>query len=331
MKSSLTGFVLIGILFTAAPVSAQEKKTIKLDEAIDIGIKNSKQLQINQAKIEEATALLIQAEEKRLPDANVSGSYMRILSADFKMKSNNNGGVNGSGSPKISEAVYGILNTSVALYTGGRIKYGIEASKYLKQAAKLDAENNKDEVIQNIIEAFANLLKAKTAIHLLEENLQASKERIKDFSHMEQNGLLARNDLLKAQLQSSDIELNLVDAENNWQLANVNMDIMLGLSSSTEIVLDTTGIETKNDTRNLQDYLQAAFTNRKDLQALDYQKKASQINAKSIEAEKYPNLQLTGGYIAADIPAFISITNAVNVGIGVSYNIGSLWKTRSKV
>src|SRR5262249_11755927 len=87
----------------------------------------------------------------------------------------------------------------------------------------------------------------------------------------------------------------------------------------------------KNDTRNLQDYLQAAFTNRKDIQALDYQKKALQTSEKSIEAEKYPNLQLTGGYIAADIPKFISITNAVNVGVGVSYNIGSLWKTKSKV
>ena len=330
MKSSLTGFVLLGILFTSFSVHSQEKRTIKLDEAIDLGIKNSKQLQINAAKIEEATASLREAEEKRLPDANVSGAYMRILAADFKMKSGNNGGSNNS-SPKISNAIYGILNTSVPIYAGGRIKYGIESAKYLEQAAQLDADNNKDEVIQNIIEAFENLFKAKTAIRLLEENLQASKERIKDFNNMEQNGLLARNDLLKAQLQSSNIELNLLDAENNWQLATVHMDIMLGLPVATELILDTTGIEKKNDTRNLQDFLQAALNNRKDIQVLDYQKKAAQTSARSIEAEKYPNLQLTGGYIAADIPKFISITNAVNVGLGVSYNIGSLWKTRSKV
>ena len=331
MKSSLTGFVIIGILFICFSVHAQEKKTIKLDEAIDLGIKNSKQLQINAAKIQEATASLKEAEEKRLPDANVSGAYMRILSADFKMKSNNSGGGNGSSFPKISDAIYGILNTSVPLYSGGRIKYGIESAKYLEQAARLDADDNKDEVIQNIIEAFENLFKAKTAIRLLEENLEASRERVKDFSNMEQNGLLARNDLLKAQLQSSNIELNLVDAENNWQLATVHMNIMLGLPVTTELILDTTGIEKKNDTRNLQDFLQAALNNRKDIQVLDYQKKASQTAVKSIEAEKYPNLQLTGGYIAADIPKFISIINAVNVGVGVSYNIGSLWKTRSKV
>lgn len=327
MKSSLKGFVMISLLFPSVFVHAQEKKTLKLDEAIDLGLKNSKQLQINAAKIEEATAALKEAEEKRLPDASVSGSYMRILAADFKMKSNNNGGGTQS---KISQALYGIFNTSVPLYTGGRIKYGIESAKYLEKAAKLNADENKDEVIQNTIEAFSILFKAKSAIRLLEENLAASKERIKDFSNMEQNGLLARNDLLKAELQSSNIELNLLDAENNWQLANVHMDIMLGLPVSTELVLDTTGIEKKNDTRNLQDYLQAAITNRKDIQVLDYQKKAAMTNVKSIQAEKYPNFQLTGGYIAADIPKFISITNAVNVGVGISYNIGSLWKNKAK-
>src|SRR5689334_8554386 len=111
MKSNWKGFVITGMLFTSLNLYAQEKKTIKLDEAIDLGIKNSKQLQLNAAKIEEATASLREAEERRLPDANVSGAYLRILAADFKMKSNNSGGGNGS-SPKISNAIYGILNTS---------------------------------------------------------------------------------------------------------------------------------------------------------------------------------------------------------------------------
>ena len=44
-----------------------------------------------------------------------------------------------------------------------------------------------------------------------------------------------------------------------------------------------------------------------------------------------PAIQLTGGYVAADIPHVLSVTNALNLGLGVSYNIGSLWKTKSKI
>jgi outer membrane protein TolC len=44
-----------------------------------------------------------------------------------------------------------------------------------------------------------------------------------------------------------------------------------------------------------------------------------------------PSVALTGGYIAADIPHLVTITNAVTVGIGVKYDLGSLWKTKAKI
>jgi outer membrane protein TolC len=109
------------------------------------------------------------------------------------------------------------------------------------------------------------------------------------------------------------------------------MDLMLGLSDSTELSLDTTGIERKNDNRTLDEFVQAARNNRKDLSALSLRKKSAETNIKVTKAEMYPSLQLTGGYIAADIPDVFSVTNAVNIGLGVSYNLGSLWKTKAKV
>ena len=106
---------------------------------------------------------------------------------------------------------------------------------------------------------------------------------------------------------------------------------MLGLPVSTELTLDTSGIEKKDDSRVLNDYLQAALINRKDISAADYRKKAAESGTKVVKSELYPSLALTGGYIAADIPNVFSVTNAVDVGVGVSYNIGSLWKNKSKV
>jgi outer membrane protein len=329
LKVSLIIFFLLG-----SQVNAQEKKTLGLNEAIDLSIQNSKQLKSNQAIIEEATAALKEAIEKKIPDAKVSGSYLRLNQANFDLKTKSNSGGSGgssSASPKVSQAIYGLLNVSLPVYSGGRIRYGIESSKFLEQAVKSDAENDKDEVIQNTIEAFANLFKAKTAVRLVKENLSQSQHREKDLGNMEKNGLLARNDFLKAQLQTSNVELNLLDAENNLQLANINMDLLLGLPTTTELVLDTTGIERKNDNRALDDYLNAAQNSRKDIAAIDYRKKAAESGVKLTKSELYPSLALSGGYIAADVPHVFSVTNAIDVGVGVSYNIGSLWKNKSKV
>ncbi len=327
LKVPLVIFFMLGLL----QVRAQEKKTLTLNEAIDLTIQNSKQLKISHAKIEEATAAVKEAMEKKLPDAKISGSYLRLNSANFDLKTKSNNGGGSGEPPQVSQAMYGLLNVSLPIYSGGRIRYGIESSRFLEQAEKLDAENDKEAVIQNTIEAFANLFKAKTAVGLVKENLAQSRHREKDLGNMEASGLLARNDFLKAQLQTSNVELNLLDAENNLQLANINMDLMLGLPATTQLVPDTTGIERKMDSRQLDDYIQAALNSRKDMAAIDYRKKAAESGVKSVKSELYPGIALTGGYIAADVPNVFSVTNAMDIGIGISYNIGSLWKNKSKV
>ena len=335
MKNKLKSLLIIFSLFSLQMI-AQEKKTLSLDEAIDLGLQNSKLLKINQAKIEEATAATKEAVEKRLPDAKASASYLRVNAVNVELKTKSNSGGGGSTTPpveqpKVSQALYGLMNVSLPIYTGGKIRYGIESSKFLEKAAMLDAESDKDEVIQNTIEAFANLFKAKTAVRLVQENLNEAQMRTKELTNMEKNGLLARNDLLKAQLRESNMEYNLSDAENSWQLANVNMNLMLGLPTTTELVLDTSGLGKKEDNRVLDDFLNAARVNRKDIAAVDLRKKAAESGVKSAKGDLYPSLALTGGYIGLDIPDFLSIPAAMNVGVGVSYNIGSLWKNKAKV
>src|SRR5204863_7671599 len=195
------------------------------------------------------------------PDAKVSGSYLRLNSANFDLKTkSSNGGIGSTGeTPKVSQAMYGLLNISLPIYSGGRIRYGIESSRFLEQAAKLDAEDDKDEVIQNAIEAFANLYKAKTAVRLVKENLLQSQERTKDLSNLEKNGLLARNDLLKAELQSSNVELTLLDAENNRKLASINMALMLGLPEQTMLLPDSASFQPPSHIYSLDEYEQLAL------------------------------------------------------------------------
>ena len=71
--------------------------------------------------------------------------------------------------------------------------------------------------IERLCSTCINLYKAKTAIGLVKENLEQAQQRVKDFTNIEKNGLLARNDLMKAELQASNVELALLDAETNYK------------------------------------------------------------------------------------------------------------------
>ncbi len=78
MKRKLKGILTAAGLLLLINLQAQEKKIISLNDAIDLSIKNSHQLKSDQAKIEEATAAVKEATEKRLPNASISGSYLRL-------------------------------------------------------------------------------------------------------------------------------------------------------------------------------------------------------------------------------------------------------------
>ncbi len=308
-------------------------KNLTLKDAINLSIQNNKQLKNNHARIDEASAAVREAKDQRLPDFKISGSYLRLNNPDvtLKTKSGSGGGGTDSNSIKVSSALYGIANISYPIYSGMRIQYGIESAKYLEQAAKLDAENNQEAVILNTIDAYINLYKAKAAVALVQENLEQSRQRDKDFDNLEKNGLLARNDLLKVQLQTSNIELSLFDAESNWKLANVNMDIMLGLPEKTMIVEDTTSIQIQGSSQSIEEYETQALENRKDSKALAFRQKAAGTGIKIAKSGYYPGIALSGGYVAADIPGLLTITNAVNIGVGVQYSLSSLWKTKAKL
>ena len=316
------------LVFSCNGLQAQTTQKLSLQQSIELSIKNSNNLKIADAKVLLASADLQEARDRKLPNATVSASYLRLSSANVDLKSAQN---SNRPSPKVNQAFYGIANVTMPLYAGGRIRYGVESAKYLEKAALLNVENDKENVVYNTMQAYTNLYKSSKTVVVIKENLNASVQRDSLFSRLEQNGILARNDLLKAQLTTSNIELSLLDAQNNFNIANINMALMLGLPENTLFEIDSNFV---NDTQQLKPFIEMenmALQNRKDVQAIAFQKKAAGVGVKVAKSEAYPTIALTGGYIAADIPKLITVTNAVNIGLGIQYNISSLWKNNTKL
>ena len=282
LRTAVFFYMAICLVNIQKAAAQDSTRTIQLKEAIELSLNNSHLLKNNKAIINEAMAATKEATERRLPEVSVSGSYLYLpIKPGIKLKSD----TSGRGGPKVSQAMYGILNASLPLYTGGKIKYGIEAAKYLEEAVKLDAANNREGVIINTINAYSNLYKAKAAVGLVKENLDQANQRVKDFTNLEKNGLVARNDLLKVALQSSNVELTLLDAESNYKIASVNMALMLGLPEQTILVADAASLQQNATAKSLEEYEQQALQARNDMGALALRKKAAAIGIKAVNAD----------------------------------------------
>ncbi|MDQ6477868.1 TolC family protein [Dyadobacter sp. LHD-138] len=325
-------FAAIALFVLAASHSfAQTPRRITLEEAVALSLKNSKQLKLSQSNIDLAGLNVRQIKDNQLPSFSVSASYLRMNTPNISLKQNSSSDSSGAGSLHVNQVAYGMASASIPLFSGFRYKYGLESARFLQEASKLDAEGDRQAVIQNTISAYSNLYKAKRSVDLVSENLIREHERVIEFTNREKNGIIARNDLLKATLQESNIQLALMDAENELKITTINMNLLLGLPESTEISADSSSFDVLKDVGNAADWEQTALTHRKDMAAIAIRQKAAGSDIKVAKADLYPSVALTGGYVALSIPGFVTVPNAFNAGIGVSYNLASLWKTGAKI
>ncbi|WP_260391982.1 TolC family protein [Empedobacter falsenii] len=82
----------------------------------------------------------------------------------------------------------------------------------------------------------------------------------------------------------------------------------------------------KTINQNSQDYV-----NRTDIKSYDVKNQIADSQIKIAKAAYYPQLAVSAGYIAMDIDKVASVTNATNVGVGLKYDLSSLYKNKAEV
>ena len=334
----ITSALVIGSLLLHGAAYGQQTHPLSLEEAIAASLAHSNQLKADQSKIKAASATVQDAKNSRLPDVDISGQYLRMNQPNIDLKfggsaegSNDSEAGSDGGFPAVDQAMIGMASASLPLFTGGKINNSIASAKYLETAVQLDAQRDQQQVIQNTVAAYYNLYKAQAAVDLVKENLKSSQQRVKDFQNMEANGLVARNDLLKVQLQESNLELTLINAQNNVDVCNYNFNLMLGFDGETHLVLDSIAQEAVSLTQPMDEWETLALENRADYQALESRQQAAQAGVNIAKSAYYPTLALSASYVDAHVPHALTISNAVNAGVALSYNLGALYKNGAKV
>ncbi len=317
--------LLIIISFLGVTIGhAQERRILSLKEAISLVTTNSNEAILANMKVNTSKLEMETVKNNQYPSLKISGQYLHLTNANVESN------LSTGGSPSkidVSSLLLGQANVSMPIFNGFKLKNSISASENLYKAETANAAYTKEQLSIYVVELFAKLFQSQQTATLIEDNLKSAQQRTKDFSAMVDNGLMARNDLLKAQLQESNIQLSLDTARKNANVINYQLVTVLQLPEGTQIDID---IETiKSDMAKNQSVETSGQRN--DLEALSYQQKASEIGIKIAKSGYYPSLALVGGYIAFDLKDVIKVSNAMNVGVGLSYDLASIFKNGKEV
>src|SRR5579872_2114339 len=331
MEKRLTG--VIGFLLLAGLLANAQPRKLSLEEAVQLGIQNSKELKGQQFKIDEALARLDQARDAQLPSMKVSFQYLHALMLSRVVS------IPGLTKEPIKlpfdfPAYMGTLSVTEPIFAGNQLKYAKQSADLMVQLSRLDGDQDKEDVTSVVINAFLNFDKILENQLIVAQNMQDIQGKLDEITKYESQGLATQNDVLRYQLQKSQMQLTEIELENNRKVANYDMDVMLGLPDTTELLPDTVNYKL-DENLALPDLLQQAETNRRELLDLSYQTRLADLNIKKIHDQRLPTVAASAGmyYINPTgevIPTRNNLLAPITLGIGVSWDIGTLYTNRNK-
>ncbi len=316
---SIVSFFLIVV----APVLLAQERTLTIEESIAIGLENSKQLHSSQMKLQYADAKAGEAAAGLYPSLKAQASYQKLSDVPAFTIPLPGFAVN---FPVILNNYSTRATLQQPLFTGWKLQSGANSAEYTAEASKKDVENDKAELVFNIKSAYWNLYRAKDFKRVSDDNVKQISSHLDDIQSMFKQGMATTNDVLKVKVQFSNAKLLQSEAANNVEIAMISFNSTLGISLSTQVGIGSKLTPTSKEFPDVQKLLESAFSDRPDLQGLDWRLKAAESGVTGAKAGWSPQIFLTGNYYYSRpnqriFPAVDAFKDSWDVGVTLQFDI----------
>ena len=309
-----------------------DRRVLGIDEMFRLADENSQSIQTYKTGKEAADEALKAAKSQRLPDigASLSFSYLGdgyIWDRDFK---------NGQNIPMPHFGNNFALEAQQVIYAGGAINSSITLAELGQQMAALDWQKNRQEIRFLLTGYYLDLYKLNNQLQVLQKNLDLTEQVIRNMESRRTQGTALKNDITRYELQKETLKLQLAKVQDARKIMNHQLVTTLHLPAGTEIVPDSTLLNEEVTALAENDWQMMASQSNVGLQQAQLAMKMNEQKVKLERSELLPKIALVAGEhldgpITIEVPVLDNNFNYWYVGVGIKYNLSSLFKNNKKV
>ena len=273
----------LGLMSLTFSAEAAPEISLDLDETIQRALANNRVIKQSIASRESAYWTFRQSRRRTTPTVSLGANW-------------------GFGGGPANSTTYGddkhrrfgeTASVTVPIDIAGTYKEGRIAARYGLNAADLTLENTLQSVRQQATIYYFNVLQCRNLIQVAEENVQTLQEHLKHVNAQFRAGTVAKADILSSEVRLANAQQNLVNAQNDYDVAVATLDNYILLPADTIIhPQDTLTYNPYNI--DLQTCTAYALDNRPDVAAADYAVKRAESNIRSAKAGYKPTLNAVG-------------------------------------
>ena len=326
----LTG--LFAAALSSVGACAQGHRVVTLSEIFNVAETRSAQLRPAMTEQEEARREISVAKAGRLPDidASLSVSY---IGDGFTVKRNF------SDYQKAPIPHFGngfAVNISQPLYTGGAISGAIELAELKSTAARYAADFRRDNLRFQLTGYYLDIYKYTNLRRVVGANITAANKVLAEMKARFDQGTALRNDITRYELLVSNLELRMVQISNTLEILNTNLVTISGLPEGTVVVPDSTILSDALPKDGIERWQAEALRNSPGIGLAQTSVNICRKAEKIVRSERLPKIGLQAGWsidgpILVEVPPINRNLSYWFAGIGVSYNLSSLYKSNKSI
>jgi outer membrane protein TolC len=280
---------LIGVLmvFVATAASAET-----LEDAWGSAIENNHQIKSAKADTSASEQQLHSVQGQRLPDLNVSSGYTQF--SETPAAKTQIAGQSAQFSTSQAGSVKAQAIASMPIFTSGRISHSINAAEASLQAVQSNEITSVLNIKMQVAEAYVAVLRAESALQVAQSHVDTLELHMKDVNNLFDQGMVARNDVLAANVELVNAQQLVVQVSNQLDIARARYNQLLDRNLADEVKLAHQFPETPQGTLN--ELGRNALKQRPELVALAQQIESLDQQAQSVKAGLLPQVAVNGGY-----------------------------------
>ncbi|MDE6855551.1 MAG: TolC family protein [Muribaculaceae bacterium] len=222
------------------------------------------------------------------------------------------------------------------LYTGGAITGSIELAELKSTAARFATDLQRDNIRFELTGFYLDIYKFTNLREVVESNLTSARKVLAEMQARYEQGTALQNDITRYELLVSNLELQIIRIDNTLEILNNNLVTVAGLPKETKVIPDSTILLRSLPLQGEEWWQAEARSNSPSLKlarsGVDISRKAEDL----VKAERLPKVGLQAGWtmdgpILVEIPPINRNLSYWYVGLGVSYNVASLYKTNRSI
>ncbi len=331
-----TSIVLMAVLglqaVQASPAADSLNMQLSIPKMFELANRHSRKLTISKEEIEISKQQTDIARSASLPEIAAGAQLGYISDAstwDYKL-----GHRESVSMPHVSNEFS--IEASQIVYQGSKQKNKIAKASLLEDMASVNYEKEQEDIRFLLVGKYFDLYRLYNHMTVYNENIQLAQQRLKNIRQLRKEGMVTQNDIIRSELQISNLEVKKDEANNDISILNRELCVILGIAENTVLRIDTSFAQT--DTRSLdrEQSLSTAYEEAPDMKLSHSREELAKKNIAIARAEWFPSVSLYAGTMLQrpflySIPPQDIYLNFFQTGLKVSYNISSLYHAREHV